>query len=237
MAFLWSERRIRWYLDASGRSDFHRRLAQCLLPELRPTDRVCDLGCGLGRLDLELAPHVAEITCVDTDAAVLDRLAADAADRGIGNLKLLRCGAEQLRGEYDAVVMAFFGTPPALMLSALRHARRTLLRVMSLAGESASGGGTGRRRETAADVARALEAAGWPYALRRCTLSFGQPLASVEDAAAFLRASLPEATGQQVRQLLREQLVPAGDRDFPWYLPKEKALGIFVVDAAGGPRR
>ena len=222
MAFTWSERRINWYLDASGQCDFHQRLAREILPFLRTEDRVCDMGCGLGRLDLELAPHVAEITCVDTDAAVLERLAADAAARGIRNLRVRQCDAGQLQGQFDVVVMAFFGTPPSLMFSCLARARRKLIRVMSIS-----------RGPAAASVSQALETAGYPFALRRCTLSFGQPLASVEDAAAFVRVSAPESTGQTVRSFLRDHLVPGRSSQFPWELPKEKELGIFVVDAAG----
>ena len=236
MAFTWSERRINWYLDASGQCDFHQRLAREILPFLRAEDRVCDMGCGLGRLDLELAPHVAEITCVDTDAAVLERLAADAAARGIRNLRVRQCDAGQLQGQFDVVVMAFFGTPPSLMFSCLARTRRKLIRVMSIsrgpAAASVSQAG-GLQRETAEDVSRVLETAGYPFALRRCTLSFGQPLASVEDAAAFVRVSAPESTGQTVRSFLRNHLVPGRSSQFPWELPKEKELGIFVVDAAG----
>ena len=111
------------------------------------------------------------------------------------------------------------------MFSCLARARRKLIRVMSIsrgpAAASVSQAG-GLQRETAEDVSQALETAGYPFALRRCTLSFGQPLASVEDAAAFVRVSAAESTGQTVRSFLRNHLVPGRSSQFPWELPKEK---------------
>jgi len=67
MLFGWDEQTIRWFLDASAYTDFHQTLARKITPYLDPGDTLCDLGCGLGRLDLELAPHVMCLTAVDID--------------------------------------------------------------------------------------------------------------------------------------------------------------------------
>lgn len=238
MAFTWSRDRIRWYLDASRHSDYHRRLAEQIRPFLRPEDQVCDLGCGLGQLDLELAPYVAGITCVDTDAAVLQQLAADAKARGFANLTVRQGEAGQLQGQFDVVLLVFFGTPASLMFSCLSHARRAMIRVVSASDGVQAAGSVARmgglRRESAEDVARELSQAGYFYQRKRCVLSFDQPLSSWQEAEAFVRASAPAATDQMVEAFLRRHLVPEQDSAFPWKLPKEKALEIFVTSRRPG---
>lgn len=93
MAFTWTQERIRWYLDASERTDFHTRLADYIRPYVRPEDHMCDLGCGLGRVSLILAKEVARVTCVDTDPRVLAVVERDAARLGMGNLVTCACEA------------------------------------------------------------------------------------------------------------------------------------------------
>ena len=97
MAFTWTQERIRWYLDASERTDFHARLADYIRPYVRPEDHLCDLGCGLGRVSLALAKDVAKVTCVDTDPQVLTVVERDAARLGIENLVTCACGAAELQ--------------------------------------------------------------------------------------------------------------------------------------------
>ena len=71
MAFTWTPKQIDWYEKASSYGSFHRQLASFLVPFLQPDDTVCDWGCGLGKLSLELAPYVARLTCVDRDSQCL----------------------------------------------------------------------------------------------------------------------------------------------------------------------
>ena len=232
MAYQWTKERIRWYLNASARSSFHHQLAEELLPFLNPSDRVVDFGCGLGRLDLELATHVAHITCVDRDPHVLHQLQEDAAARGYDNL-ITRClDAGDMQDPFDTAVLCFFGTPPSLMLQCAKQAKRRLIRVMN-ADPSPSHLVGGRRRETAEEVAAALERAGLPYRLFFRHLSFDQPLASREDAEHFLQAHHPELSSRQIQDILSSALTATADATFPLRLPKEKRLGIFVVETQG----
>ena len=229
MAYYWTEDRVRWYLDASARTAFHRRLAAELLPFLNEGDQVADLGCGLGQLDLILAPSVAHITCVDRDGQVLARLEEQARALDIRNLTVCCQDAGALQERFDAAILCFFGTPPSLMLRCARLARRTLIRVVNVH-PSPSHLAAGARRETAEEVAAALEQAGLPFRLFRRRLRFDQPLASREEAARFLRSHHPDLPPGRLNRLLEENLQPTGDPDFPLCLPKEKDLGIFVVD-------
>lgn len=119
MAFEWSEKRIQWYLDASRYGDFHRRLADVIAPYLLPEDRLCDLGCGLGRLALQLAPRVGHITCVDINERVIESLGQEAARTAVPNLSTRCCDACAVEEAFDLVLMTFFGHPPQLMFDCM----------------------------------------------------------------------------------------------------------------------
>jgi len=234
VTFIWTEQRIAWYLDASRYGDFHQRLAETIRPYLLATDRLCDLGCGLGRLDLALAPAVAHITCVDRDEAVLAGLRQEASGAGIGNLTIRPGDARDVRGMFDVALMVFFGYPPSLMLDCLKLASRWLIRVANArpGGPALQPGGHSGKRETAEDIAAVLDKAGYAYQLIRRTFEFGQPLASQAEAAAFLRYNSPAITEQALAAFLAENLVATGRADFPFYLPGRKELGIFIIDAS-----
>lgn len=63
-----------------------RMIARALdLLELSAQDRVLDLFCGLGNFTLPIARHVAEVTGVEGDAALVARALANATRNGISN--------------------------------------------------------------------------------------------------------------------------------------------------------
>lgn len=120
------------------------------------------------------------------------------------------------------------------MFDCMGHASRLLIRVASLhsGGETLQPGGHSRKRETAADISLALNAAGRPYELLQGTFEFGQPLRSTEDAIAYIRCNSPAITTHALKVFLDTNLIETGQPDFPFYLPSQKDLGIFIVEAA-----
>ena len=59
-----------------------QQLTALLLPYLKPTDHICDAGCGLGYLSLALSSHAAHITAAERDAAALSVLRQELDARG-----------------------------------------------------------------------------------------------------------------------------------------------------------
>jgi SAM-dependent methyltransferase len=49
-------------------------------------DAALDFGCGVGRLAMPLARHFARVTAVDISPTMLDKLAANCAERGVANV-------------------------------------------------------------------------------------------------------------------------------------------------------
>jgi 23S rRNA (uracil1939-C5)-methyltransferase len=99
------------------------------LLEVRPTDRVLDLYCGLGNFTLPLARHAAAVVGVEGDAGLIERARANAGRNGIENATFhvadLSVEPDRtipwLRGGYDKVLL----DPPRVgareVLSAVAH--------------------------------------------------------------------------------------------------------------------
>lgn len=234
MAFEWTEQRIRWYWNAAQYTGFHHQLAQKIKPLLTPQDTVCDLGCGLGCLDFELASMVKHITCIDVDTTVLGHLQDYSVRTGIHNLTVLCQNAHEVHSRYDVVLMAFFGTPAKLMLHAISLSSRLLIRIINA--DDANGffphKGTRCKRETVLDVRKALDSHKYRYRYLEEELDFGQPFCSCQDAINFLSDRNPSQTAAEITHYLSKTLQATGNPNFPFYLPKSKKLGIFIVDTA-----
>ncbi len=99
------------------------------LLELRPTDRVLDLYCGLGNFTLPLARRAASVVGVEGEAGLIERARANAALNGIENAEFhvadLSVAPDRtipwMRGGFDAVLL----DPPRVgareVLSAVAH--------------------------------------------------------------------------------------------------------------------
>ena len=72
----WSPEIIRYLYTAADHSRYYQDLARQLGAFLRPEDRVCDAGCGLGLLSRALLPYCAHVTAVDRSPAAVAALRA-----------------------------------------------------------------------------------------------------------------------------------------------------------------
>ncbi|HEY4251596.1 MAG TPA: class I SAM-dependent methyltransferase [Roseomonas sp.] len=93
--------------------------------------RVLDLGCGGGHVSYRAAPHVAEVMACDVTEAMLQAVAATAAERGLGNIVTRQAAAEALPfadAAFDAVLCRFTTHHWQDMEGGLREARRVAKR-------------------------------------------------------------------------------------------------------------
>jgi SAM-dependent methyltransferase len=95
----------------------------------KSTARVLDLGCGGGHASYRAAPHVAEVVACDVTQAMLEAVAATAAERGLGNISVRLAAAESLPfpdAAFDALTCRFTTHHWQDMEAGLRQARRVL---------------------------------------------------------------------------------------------------------------
>jgi SAM-dependent methyltransferase len=226
----WDEKSSERFIEASVYTGFHKSLAQKIIPHLEPGDTLCDVGCGLGRLDFELAPHVSEIQAIDVSEYAIEALRQDAERARVKNLHA-RCGdADELVGMFDIILMSLYGKADTPEL--LGHCRRKLIRIVGAGKKSGLYPERYRREEKNAVpvIHEELTALGLKFCLELCAIEFGQPLRTLPDAAQFVLSNAPGAGQEEIDNFLNENLERTGRADFPFYLPYSKELGIFVID-------
>lgn len=235
MRFTWSGESIQWFLDASTYTGFHSILAQKIAPWLEPGYSLCDIGCGLGRIDLELASYVRKLTALDINSDVTGILKADAQKQKLHHISVICKNVTAFEGQFDVVLMSFFGKSEKDMSHYFHLCRKKMIRIVNVENKSSLYPGRHRRtkKDTASIVSQELAEQGFSYHLDTESIEFGQPFRTKAAAESFVRFHAPEIMGQELEKFLQEHLEQTGRSDFPFYLPNQKTLGIFVIDKEG----
>ena len=230
MQYVWNGQTIRWFMEASAYTGFHKTLAGKIIPYLNKGDTLCDLGCGVGRLDLELAPYVSHLTAIDLNENAVSILRQDAELSGLRNLSADCADAGTLDGNFDILLTSFFGRPE--MADLLRLCRRRLIRIvhMEIKGRLYPGRPRFTQKDTVDMVQQELAAMGVAYRLETDSIEFGQPFRSWQDAVLFVRNNASDACDGEIDGFLQDNIIRTGRDDFPFYLPNPKEFGIFVID-------
>ena len=228
----WNNQSDGWFSDASAYTDFYKLLAQKIVPHLKPEYRLCDINCGLGRLDFELAPHVSKIFALDMSEYAVESLNGEICRRGVKNISAHHGGAERLEGEFDIILSGLFDKADIQKL--LVHCRGKLIGMTSAGGKNGLYPERHRRevKNAVPLVEEKLNALGIGFNLELCAFEFGQPLKTMQDAAQFVLSNAPRAEEKEIVDFLTENIESTGREDFPHYLPYKKEMGIFIIDKA-----
>jgi len=191
MHFSWEEQTIRWFTDAGTYTGFHKTLARRIIPYLEQDDTLCDAGCGIGRLDLELAPYVRSITAVDVSENAIAALRRDAAAIGISNLCADVRDVDTMTEQFDIIILSFFGQKN--MFGLLENCCRKLIRIVAADNKSKMYPEQHKKcfKDTIPTVCGLLDEKGLDYKLELGKMEFGQPLRSWHDAEQFVLSNAP----------------------------------------------
>lgn len=238
MQKFWDEDTIRWMKDASEAASYNRELAAYIGRQLPAGSHVCDAGCGLGYLSLELSRYAARVTAVDISQDALEVLRENCAARGISNVSL-RCGdIEQLEPEtpYDAMAFCLFGGGDDALRIAAAQCRGDVFMVLRNYSSHRFSVNQHRMEYTVCrNVRDLLERLHVPYQYEERALDLGQPFRSMEDARRFfIRYSRDDERAISDAFLL-SRVQPTGKNDFPYYMPHKREVGILRLRAADIP--
>ena len=233
MFFTWNETTRRYLAEASENTGYDRALAAHLLPLLQGTS-LCDLGCGLGLVDLELAPTRTEVFCADLSAYAVESLRTAAAERGIGNLTARCADARTLPGTWDTVMALFSCEHNDDLPAFFRRARQRFLMVTRSDAEGNTGplGYRVRKENDRVSAERYLRAHGFRFSVEEDALEYGQPHRSLADALEYTRTFSHAAPPELLEAHVRRTVMETGRADFPYYTPKTRHFAIFILDRA-----
>ena len=213
----WTQEKVDFMTAASRRSAYCAQLADWIAPQLMDAGTVCDAGCGIGALSVELAKRFASVTAIDCEALPLAALRAELAVQKLPNVCVLHRDLHAFVPDqsFDAMVFCQFGG----LTDCLRIAKRCCRgRVVILKREH----GDGRLQEE-------LHALGIPFSAGIRTLALDQPFRSMDEARRYAALYRME--------FLPELLRISGDVEYPYLLPREKRLCLLAMDAADIPER
>lgn len=239
--FCWNADMLRFMRDASENTDYYRKLAALISPELPKSGHICDAGCGVGYLSEQLAGYCRQVTAVDiSESAIRDfRLRLEKVP--VQNLRTVCGDITQLPPEvpYDAMVFCLFGSIQSILQIGRTQCRGKLIIIKkNYAMHRFSLGQNPLHHYRYCDAVEIMDQLGIPYKTVEPDLELGQPFRSLDDAVLFFRTYSKDAHPEDITaDLVLPRLTGTSDPVFPYYLPQNKQLGILIFDAAAIPAR
>jgi SAM-dependent methyltransferase len=236
----WTDESIRYRIAAAETGMMEETIARHIGAHLPRDSHVCDAGCGLGHLSLELASRFRQVTAVDTCQPALDVLIAAKKGRGMGNISIVREDFFSMHPNqpYDAIVFCNFGSLEEILASSKRQCRGKVIIIkknwdyhrFSLARMS-------RRGNSFRLTVAKLKALGIPYEEETFTVETGQPFIDLEDAVRYFRMNRPDGCGEEITaEKVGRQLVSGPSEQYPLQLSVKESFGLLAVKVEDIPR-
>ncbi len=228
MNFNWNSKTIKWYQDANRYSGFFKEIADIITPGLAGCTTFCDMGCGLGLVDLELSKKIERITCVDINKEAIRELEKNIKQQKIKNIQTRLISCDDIDDNWDVIYLSFFSSS---QLEKFLPSCQKLFAIVDKKNETKPYLEKYRtyHRNTYDKVEQQLNEKKIPYSVTEVSLEFGQPLVSVEDARNYIRTNYAGISDTDLNQFLDHYLIKTKNKEFPYYIKKNKAIGIFEV--------
>lgn len=232
MPMIWNETTVRWYKTASDYTGYSEKLAALLLERLDHRDSLCDLGCGISLADLELAGHLGQVTCIDSDRYAIEQTRRLAGERGIANLNALCRDALSADGTFDTVMCLFHGNIEDYITRYIARARYRFIAVVHDDPEELVAENKPRIRKLTSvrQTSEELLAKGFVHTVDRYCLEFGQPFTNTADAGAFMRHYQKCEPGESLEACVARCTVPTDDPTYPLYMPSQRRFAVLTID-------
>lgn len=227
---VWNERSVRWFRNASEYTGYNKKLAEIILGQIPSRKSLCDMGCGAGLIDFELAKHIEDITCVDVSPEAIRAVEQQAAELGLTNVAACCMDGTKVEGQWETVMALFHGGRD--VFSKYFHLATGQLILGTHGSLTGSFGPEGHKVVKCFDtngVRDYLDDLGVKYHLQMLELEYGQPLTDRQDAEEFVTAYTMPMEKSELDAYLDEKLEETGDTQFPYYLPKKRSMGLFVI--------
>jgi len=108
MRMNWNEITIKSFVEASEYTSFHKKLAQYIRPYINSNRSFCDIGCGLGLIDIYLSKDLEDITCVDINKNAISYLDKSIYDNHIENIKCVVKDYKEINRKFHTILISFF---------------------------------------------------------------------------------------------------------------------------------
>lgn len=234
--FTWTKQKIDWYQQAANYTKYYQEIFNDIQPFIHSTDHVCDLGCGLGDLSLKLASIAHKVTAIDISEDALHVLKEKMIEKQLSNIEVIQSDWANIKlvPQWDVVVVSFFKQNYADFIKLLKMCRKKVI-VVSTNGSDKDflpRQDEHRNRGKIKELRGLFDHHQLNYQCMERTLQFGQPLASVDDARAYIQQYVPDCEQTVMEAHLKEHLkeIETGDFAGQLFLSNKKEIGIFVIE-------
>lgn len=235
----YTEDMIRFMCDASEYGTYHRDLAAKISAYISPGAFVCDAGCGLGYLSLALSPCCEAVNAVDISPKALAVLKRSIIRYGLFNIHVTEgdiASCPPVR-PYDVMIFCFFGeTREALRIAKAQCRGKVVLIKRDWAAHRFSLTEKPIGRHTLKQTCAELDLLKIPYSCEIIEAEFGQPFRTLDDAVNFFGIySEDDGTDHITEENVLRRLVEQPSKEYPYYLPSLKRMGMVVIDTENIP--
>ena len=233
--YTWSPEKISWYADACQYSgnDRNQKLASAVFDALPQSPCICDIGCGIGALSLEMQKKAEMVTAVDINGDALRYLQNLVKCGGYKNIEVLEGDFLELEPpsrKADCLVFCMAGGSHFLeQAQRWTNSKVIIINEVSRRCSFASKPKISAKYDGGQQSSQ-LKEAGYKFEETVIETSFGQPFRNFEDAVRFLSCYDREGSREEIERMLSEQLEETGREDFPLYLPTDKKYYFYIVD-------
>ena len=232
----WTEKSTLWYKHAAEYTGYYRVIYDEISPHIHEKDSVCDIGCGLGYLSVEMAKKARMVTASDFEERPLLDLEERKKQVNITNLEILQSDWAEIcdKPQWDIVVSSFFKSNLADISKLLGFCRKRLILVVSNGSENSFlPWGRSRHFEKKADSLKGgLVEKNIPFIYRDLTVQFGQPLFSQEEIVEFIKHYLPDCEQEKIDSHIHANVkkIQADSYGNEYFLSNKKDIGIFIIE-------
>lgn len=226
--FRWTEESIRWWQRARAYTNHYKEMAELVLPYLEKDETLFDIGCGLGYIDIELAPCVKQIKAFDIEEKVLRELKKEVEIHKRTNISVSNENWLKLPDQScDSLLACSFGSMEEYLEDFLRIAGKQVLILKRNRSKFSQKYYKGKPVYSVAGCESYLKENKIPFEKVSVYSDFGQPLESLEEAEAFVLFHRINGN-EPIKEYLEQHLEP-GRYGYPYYLSNRKEMSLFII--------
>lgn len=229
LSIRWNDLTIKAFKEASDYTNFHKNLSQHIKPLLVNCKTLCDIGCGLGLVDMYLKEYVDKITCIDIDENVIKYLEKEIKQKSIENIECYLKDYKTIEEVFDVILISFFDYEEIDFFS--KHCKKLIVIVndrvsshipLSLQKEERL------KKHSSSNFESLLKESNFNYKFEKYDLEFGQTFKSKKEIEDYAK-SYDE--GNQYEEIYNHIITNIKNNEkVVYYLPYRKNFSIFNID-------
>ncbi|MDD5806327.1 MAG: methyltransferase domain-containing protein [Eggerthellales bacterium] len=231
----WTPEIISYMADASRTSNYFARLSEIALRDLPAGSRVCDAGCGMGQLSLEMARAGMQVDAFDCSPQAIAYLTNSLGEASLSPGRVRPSLTDFTRtplepGRFDRMVFSLSAAAVDAFDCGRKHGARSLVVINKMHPAPAQGD---EDRPIVYNLEKAvghLCSLGLRTSATDVTLSLDQPFSSIESARRFFSLFRTRAYPHGITDTqLRSELTATENPEFPYVLPVKRHLAVFRI--------